>query len=130
MAAVENAWESEGYLGNMDTGAKGRSRQWEARTNMRSNNISPWEGLLLAGTQASESPVLLLLPLIGRRGKRKRTQVPGKLIRGAGARVPGVGGPRAGVCEGALEEGAAYGTSREGGLVEWSGWRGTVVPVA
>lgn len=27
-----------------------------------------------------------------------------------------------------LEEGAAYGTTREGGLVEWNRWQGTVVP--
>lgn len=30
--------------------------------------------------------------------------------------------------KGVLEEGAAYGTSREGGLVECSKWQGTVVP--
>lgn len=28
---------------------------------------------------------------------------------------------------GALEEGAAYGTFREGGLVEWREWQGTVM---
>lgn len=32
------------------------------------------------------------------------------------------------VCEGVLEEGAACGTSREGGLVEWREWQGTVTP--
>lgn len=49
------------------------------------------------------------------------------MIRGVGVRVLGVGGFRAGVCEGVLEEGVVYGIFKEGGLVEWSGWRGIVV---
>lgn len=81
----------------MDPGAEGQGRQQEARKKMGSNSMNPREGLLLAGPRASESPVLLLLPLIDWIGKRKRAQVSGNLIwGGAGRRVPEFGRARSG----------------------------------
>ena len=100
VASVKNSWKSESYLGNMDTGAEGRGRQWEARKKMGSNSMNHWEGLLLCRYQG-----------IREGEKRARAHVSGNLIwRGKEARVPGAGRLGASICEGVLEERAAYGT--------------------
>lgn len=88
---------------------------------MGSDSTNHWEGLLLCRYQG-----------IREGEKRARAQVSGNLIwRGEEARVPGAGRLIASVCVcvcAVLKERAAYGTSREGGLVEWGEWQGTVAP--
>lgn len=54
----------------MDCRAEVRGRQREARKKIGSSSMNSWEGLLLAGLRASESPVASVTT--GRIGNRKR----------------------------------------------------------
>lgn len=80
MALIENAWTSEGYPGNTDTGGEGRGRQGEARKKKGSNSTNPWEGLLLCRYQGTRES--RLAPITADRQEREeaRAQVSGNLI--------------------------------------------------